>query len=124
MEYLSRFCVQVAGMRLEGRASPAAPSTILVEEQELGAHLSMAGTTVITCARCHRQAEPLASPPLVGRRGELVQQHICPDCWQAWLEQSTLLINHYGIQVADPNQRRQLYTVMAEFLNLQELAMP
>lgn len=38
------------------------------------------------------------------------------------MEQSTLLINHYGIQVADPAQRRQLYPVMAEFLNLKELA--
>src|SRR5579883_2265262 len=115
MECPSRFCVQGMGTRFDGRASPAEPSTISLKH--FGASLGMAGTTVITCARCHKQAEPLASPPLVGRRGELVQQHICPDCWQAWLEQSTLLINHYGIQVADPNQRRQLYTVMAEFLN-------
>lgn len=64
----------------------------------------------------------MASPPLSGERGLKVQQNVCPDCWQEWLDQQTLLINHYGIQVADPNQRRQIYPVMAEFLNVKELA--
>ena len=50
-----------------------------------------------------------------------MQRQVCADCWQAWLEQSTLLINHYNIQVADPNQRRQLYPLMAEFLNIKDL---
>ena len=64
----------------------------------------------------------MASPPLAGERGTRVQQQVCEGCWQAWLEQSTLLINHYNIQVADPNQRRQLYPLMAEFLNLKDFA--
>lgn len=72
--------------------------------------------------RCGRQADALSSAPLVGARGQAVLQNICPDCWQAWLEQSTLLINHYGIQVADPAQRQRLYAVMAEFLKLESLA--
>ncbi len=75
----------------------------------------------ITCARCGQQKEPMASPPLTGARGQTVQQNVCPDCWQAWMDQSTLPINHYGIQVADPRQRQQLYGVMAEFLNLKAL---
>lgn len=77
---------------------------------------------MITCAKCEQQKPPLDSPPLSGERGLKVQQHVCADCWAAWLEQSTLLINHYNIQVADPNQRRQLYPLMAEFLNVKELA--
>ena len=64
----------------------------------------------------------MENPPLAGERGEKVQRQVCGDCWQAWLEQSTLLINHYNIQVADPNQRRQLYPLMAEFLNVKDLA--
>ena len=75
----------------------------------------------ITCSRCGKQAAPLAAPPLTGARGLTIQQHVCPECWQAWIEQSTLLINHYGIHVADPAQRQQLYAVMAEFLNLRSL---
>jgi len=64
----------------------------------------------------------LSEPPLSGVRGQLVQDQVCAECWAAWLEQSTLLINHYNIQVADPTQRRQLYPIMAEFLNIKELA--
>jgi len=51
-----------------------------------------------------------------------VQQNVCDECWRAWLEQSTLLINHHGIHVADPAQRKVLYPLMAEFLNVKELA--
>ena len=72
----------------------------------------------ITCSRCGKQAAPLATPPLTGTRGQTIQQNVCPECWQAWMDQSTLLINHYGIHVADPTQRQQLYAVMAEFLKL------
>jgi Fe-S cluster biosynthesis and repair protein YggX len=76
----------------------------------------------ITCVRCGKQAEQLASPPLVGNRGRLVQQSVCPACWDEWLDQSKNIINHYGIQVADPAQRQQLYRVMAEFLKLPGVA--
>jgi Fe-S cluster biosynthesis and repair protein YggX len=75
----------------------------------------------ITCAKCGKQAEAMADPPLVGQRGLTIQQRICPECWKEWVDQSVLIINHYGIQVADPAQRQQLYRVMAEFLNLKEL---
>jgi Fe-S cluster biosynthesis and repair protein YggX len=51
-----------------------------------------------------------------------VQQSVCPACWDEWLDQSKNIINHYGIQVADPAQRQQLYRVMAEFLKLPGVA--
>jgi Fe-S cluster biosynthesis and repair protein YggX len=76
----------------------------------------------ITCARCGQEAQPLSAPPLTGSRGQTIQERICPACWQAWIDESTLLINHYGSQVADPAQRRQLYVVMAEFLKVPSLA--
>ncbi len=76
----------------------------------------------MTCARCAKPKERMTSPPLAGDRGLKVQQNVCAECWQEWLDQQTLLINHYGIQVADPTQRRQLYPLMAEFLNLKDFA--
>jgi Fe-S cluster biosynthesis and repair protein YggX len=75
----------------------------------------------ITCARCGQKTAPMAAAPLVGSRGEKVRRNICPACWQAWVDQSALLINHYGIQVADPAQRQRLYAVMADFLKLDTL---
>jgi Fe-S cluster biosynthesis and repair protein YggX len=75
----------------------------------------------VTCVRCGKVAEALDEPPLLGARGQTVQDKICANCWSEWVEQSKNVINHYGIQVADPTQRRQLYAVMAEFLKLDTL---
>ena len=75
----------------------------------------------MTCARCGEQREGLDAPPLVGERGRKVQEHICAACWNEWLDQAKNIINHYGIEVADPSQRKRMYGVMAEFLKLDNL---
>lgn len=54
----------------------------------------------------------------------MVWQRICAGCWQDWMQQSANLINHYGLQVANPIDRARLYEVMAEYLNLAELQRP
>jgi Fe-S cluster biosynthesis and repair protein YggX len=45
---------------------------------------------------------------------------VCADCWQEWKTQSVLIINHYGLVLADPEHRTQLSKMMREFLNLPE----
>ncbi|HLV79467.1 MAG TPA: Fe(2+)-trafficking protein [Chthonomonadaceae bacterium] len=72
----------------------------------------------ITCARCGRAVEPLPSPPMGGQLGETIQNNVCPDCWQEWISQQVLYINHYGLQLADPDDRKQLIAIMKEFLQL------
>ncbi|HZT44195.1 MAG TPA: Fe(2+)-trafficking protein [Chthonomonadaceae bacterium] len=72
----------------------------------------------ITCARCGRAAEPLESPPMGGQLGETIQNNVCPDCWNEWLSQQVLYINHYGLQLADPDDRKQLIAILKEFLQL------
>jgi Fe-S cluster biosynthesis and repair protein YggX len=72
----------------------------------------------LTCSHCGREAEPLAQPPLAGAIGTTVQGHVCADCWAEWQEAAPSFINHYGIQVVQPEGRAQLYKLMREFLNL------
>ena len=76
----------------------------------------------VTCARCERAGEQLPHPPLGGERGRTIQQNVCSDCWSEWMQESANLINHYGLQVAVPADRQQLYVVMAEFLKLPGIA--
>jgi Fe-S cluster biosynthesis and repair protein YggX len=45
--------------------------------------------------------------------GSRVHQGVCANCWQAWLQQQTALINHYGLNVRDP-QARQFLTQQTE----------
>lgn len=73
----------------------------------------------ITCARCGKENEALESPPMGGQIGATIQEKICADCWTAWVSQQALLINHYGLQMVNPEDRKKLIQVMKEFLNLE-----
>lgn len=73
----------------------------------------------ITCMRCGRVGEALADPPYGGQLGLTIQSRICTDCWQEWVNQQVLLINHYGLQMADPDDRKKLTQAMKEFLGLE-----
>jgi Fe-S cluster biosynthesis and repair protein YggX len=74
----------------------------------------------IQCVRCGKTAEPLTSPPTGGKTGLLIQENVCPECWQEWKNQSIIVINHYGLVLADPEHRAQLSQMMRQFLNLPE----
>lgn len=72
----------------------------------------------ITCIRCGRDSEPLPEPPTGGALGAKIQSRVCPSCWNEWLGQQVLYINHYGLQMADPDDRKKLIQVMKEFLGI------
>jgi Fe-S cluster biosynthesis and repair protein YggX len=80
----------------------------------------MAEAHIVTCRRCGATAPGLPKPPLAGDVGLLVYDNICQNCWNAWFEQSVGVINHYGLNIVIPEDRKQLYEVMKEFLALSE----
>ena len=62
----------------------------------------------ITCTRCGQTKPGFERPPFPGA--------ICQDCWGLWLRQQTMLINHYGLNVMDPQARSFLKQNMEAFL--------
>ena len=71
----------------------------------------------IECRRCGRDdAPPLERPPFRGELGVRIGAQICTDCWQAWLQHQTRLINHYGLDVRDSEARDFLYAQLEEAL--------
>ena len=74
--------------------------------------------TEIVCVRCGKNAIPLIEPPMGGQLGQTLVSKICPACYNAWLDQQVLFINHYGLQMSDPDDRKKLIQVMKEFLGL------
>ena len=54
--------------------------------------------------------------PFPGEIGQRIVQQICADCWGLWLKQQTMLINHYGLDVMDPQARSFLTRNMQAFL--------
>lgn len=70
----------------------------------------------ITCARCGQTKDAFERAPFPGAIGARVLEGTCRDCWGDWLKQQTMLINHYGLNVMDPQARQFLTRNMAAFL--------
>lgn len=70
----------------------------------------------VACARCGQTREGFERAPFPGPIGARVVDSICRDCWGQWLKQQTMLINHYGLNVMDPQARAFLTRNMSAFL--------
>lgn len=70
----------------------------------------------VTCSRCAQTRAGFERPPFPGAIGARVVQEICTACWSLWLKQQTMLINHYGLNVMDPQARKFLTQNMEAFL--------
>ena len=71
---------------------------------------------LITCARCGQPKDGFDRAPFPGAIGARVLEGTCRDCWGDWLKQQTMLINHYGLNVMDPQARQFLTRNMEAFL--------
>ena len=60
-------------------------------------------------------------PGLLGQR---IYEHISATAWGMWEDQSRLLINHYGLVLADPEARQFLRQQMEESLFSDQVEVP
>jgi Fe-S cluster biosynthesis and repair protein YggX len=58
----------------------------------------------------------LERSPFPGALGARALAEICQECWGQWLKQQTMLINHYGLNLMDPQARAFLTKNMEAFL--------
>ena len=70
----------------------------------------------IECVRCGETGKQLPKPPLRNELGERVYASICKGCWDEWLAYQTALINHYGLDVRQPDAREFLSRNMEAYL--------
>lgn len=70
----------------------------------------------IACTRCGQSKAAFERAPFPGAIGTRVVAEICQECWALWLKQQTMLINHYGLNVMDPQARSFLTKNMQAFL--------
>jgi Fe-S cluster biosynthesis and repair protein YggX len=71
---------------------------------------------MVMCAKLRRELPGLEKPPIPGELGQRIYDHISQRAWDMWQEHSRLLINHYGLNLADPDARQLLRTEMERFL--------
>lgn len=71
---------------------------------------------VILCVRCKKEGPPLPYAPFRNDLGERVRAEICQSCWAEWLRHQTMLINHYGLNLRDPEAKQFLTEQTERFL--------
>jgi len=70
---------------------------------------------MVHCVKFGREMEGLDEPPFPGPLGERIFKEVSREAWALWPGQATLLINHYGLTLADPQARKMLAEQLEEF---------
>ncbi len=79
---------------------------------------------MVHCVKLGRELPGLEKPPFPGPLGQRIYEHISKQAYDMWPAQSTLIINHYGLNMADPEARKILREQMEEFFFGSEAKMP
>src|SRR5579871_6082701 len=71
---------------------------------------------MVQCAKLKRELPGLERPPFPGAEGQRIFEQISALAWQMWGRQATILINHYGLVLADPEAQQFLREQREAFL--------
>ena len=71
--------------------------------------------TVVHCAKLDADLPALDKPPFPGEMGERIYNSVSKFAYDMWPQQATLLINHYGLNMADPQAQEFLMGEMERF---------
>lgn len=79
---------------------------------------------IVYCVKLQRELPGLEKPPFPGKLGQRIYEQISQQAYDMWPAQQVLIINHYGLNMADPESRKILREQMEEFFFGQDAAMP
>ena len=72
-------------------------------------------TRMVQCVVLKTEAEGLDKPPHPGSLGTRIYENVSQEGWDAWIQHSVILINHYGLNFADPRASEFMREQMEEF---------
>jgi Fe-S cluster biosynthesis and repair protein YggX len=70
---------------------------------------------MVQCVKLGRELPGLDAPPFPGPLGQRIYEHVSQQAWDMWPQQATIIINHYGLSLADPQAQQILMQQMEEF---------
>ncbi len=79
---------------------------------------------MVQCAKLKNELPALDRPPFPGELGQRIFENISKAAWAEWKDHSVLLINHYGLNLADPEAQKFLTGQMEAFLFSDGAEMP
>ena len=69
----------------------------------------------VQCAKLKKELPGLESLPFTGELGERIFENVSAEAYDMWKPHLTTIINHYGLNPADPETRKMLRKEMEEF---------
>lgn len=69
----------------------------------------------IKCKRCRQTRPALGYAPLPTALGQQIGQLVCQPCWAEWLQKQNQLINHFGLDLSNPEAHDFLFENMKIF---------
>ncbi len=79
---------------------------------------------LVQCVKIGRELPGLDALPFPGELGQRIYDTISAEGYALWQPHMTILINHYGLNPADPESRRILRDQMEEFFFGEDARMP
>lgn len=79
---------------------------------------------MVQCVKLGQELPGLEKPPFPGELGQRIYENVSAEAWELWQQQATLIINHYNLNMADPDARKLLREQMEEFFFGQDAQMP
>jgi len=70
---------------------------------------------MVACVKLGRVLPALPKPPFPGELGQRIFQSVSQQGWKLWEAQAVIVMNHYGLSMADPEARKFLMTQCEEF---------
>jgi len=63
----------------------------------------------IKCTHCGEKRPGLPFAPFPNALGQRIAAEICQQCWSEWLQKQTQIINHYGLDLTNPDAQNFLF---------------
>jgi Fe-S cluster biosynthesis and repair protein YggX len=79
---------------------------------------------MVQCVKLGRELPGLDKPPFPGPLGERIFNNVSREAWGLWPAQATVIINHYGLSLGDPNAQKIIMQQMEEFFFGENARMP
>ena len=72
-------------------------------------------TRMVECVKLGKTLPGLEKPPFPGELGQQIYEQVSAEGYALWLPHMTTIINHYGLNPADPETRALLRNEMRGF---------
>lgn len=79
---------------------------------------------MVQCVKLGRFLPGLDRPPFPGELGERVYNNVSAQGYGLWPSYATMIINHNGLSLGNPQHRDYLHQQMEEFFFAKDAAMP